>query len=391
MILLVMVALSYNISKSTLFQQFSLQAEYLIDGRLEVDIYEFELHDTSYSTYTEQYYWPLGILPAVILIPFVWIKDLIGIPGIFSQVWLQIPITMATFVLAYRLALKYRFSFRDSLILAIAFCFGSIFCIASLNPYSWYYAQGVAVCLLLFAVYEYHHQKRYWVIGVVMALLLQTRYMSALCLGFFVLEIIFNSKNNLAGKLRNLTILIFPVLLSFSFLLYLNYIRFGDIFDTGYQYANVGASFLLETREQMGYFNLAFIPRNFYYYFIKFLQPVVDPITQHFVSPFFTVDEAGLGFFFVSPIFANIVLNLKFSRETVNYWLISMAILLILLAHYTTGYTTYGPRYMLDFFPLLYILLLRSFKDNRLKPIHCFIIFASAFLNLLLINGIFLN
>jgi hypothetical protein len=370
------------------YQHFSLQAEFILEGHLDIDVSIFETLDTTYSEHTGKHYWPLGIFSTIVLVPLVALFNLLGSTQLVLQAYLSIPFTIIILILCYKLARQHKFPQVDSLFLAIAFCFGSIYCLAAYVPRSWYFAHGLAVLLLIVAIYEYTTRRRFWLIGILMGLLMHTRYISALCAAYFALEILF-SKQDSKRKLVQMSQLIIPMVVSGLILLYLNYIRFGNIFDTGYTYADVGQGFLLAARDEYGYFNLASIPRNFYYYFIAFLDPIVDPLTQHFIAPFFKLNPAGLGFFFISPIFAVSFINFKLKRETIFFWIVSLGVLFILLTHYTTGYVTYGPRYMMDFLPLWYMILLKSFMQQKLRPVHYFIIIASALLNVIFIADIF--
>lgn len=380
------VALITNI-RTNKYQQFSMQAEYFLNGHLEIEyIDRFGVLDTALNQTTGKYYWPLGIFPSVLLAPFVYTYGYIGI--LFKQGYMQPFITVFTLWVCYELARRHGFGTRDSLFLAFGFVFAGVYAQLAYIPFVWYFGQAVGVALLFAALYEFFQTRRWILIGVFMALLVQTRMVSALTFFFFVWQVF--AERGLTRKQRfvNLFMLALPVAISLGILVGLNYIRFGNIFETGYPRAAVGDSFLIETRNKYGYFNLANLPSNIYWYFVATVFPIFENKTEQLIAPYFYVPWRGMGFFFVSPVFLALITRFRITRETLPYWVVSLSILFLLLTHYTAGYLTFGPRYMLDFLPLWYILLLKSFPDGVLRPRHRAIILVSAIVDMYLMSTI---
>ncbi len=227
-----------------------------------------------------QYYWPLRIFPAILLMPFSWVaNNLFGIH--FWQGYIHFPLIIAIFILVKKLARIYNFSSDDSYYLAFAFCFASVMQFVSFNPLSWYYSHAVAVFFTFLAIYEYKTKNRMWLIGLFMAFVFMTRYTAGITSIFFALSVV--TKNiNLSKKVNDLLQLFLPIALAGIFLLILNHVRFGNIFDNGYKSVN-NALLTDEQRFELlnyGLFQLRNIPTNFYYYFIK----TVDPILVNFES-----------------------------------------------------------------------------------------------------------
>lgn len=142
-------------------QHFTLLASSFLKGKLyflETD--QFGLLDTVF--YKGRYHWHLGPFPSVLLIPFVFTFERIGI--FFRQGYLQFFLTVGIFFILYKVARLFKFSPRDSFLLSFAFCFASVYIPIAFNPTSWFFAHNVSVFFLLWAFYEFLTQKKYWLV-----------------------------------------------------------------------------------------------------------------------------------------------------------------------------------------------------------------------------------
>jgi hypothetical protein len=150
-------------------QQFSHLAYAFLHGHLNfLKYYADSSSDVVYRN--GRYYWALGPLPAVILMPFVFIAQYAD--DFFYQGYLQCVLILCLFGLLVRFGKKLHYSLEDSLTLAFGFVLGSAFIGIAAVSWSWYFAQVVAVSLSFWALFEYFGRKRWWLIGVVCALLL---------------------------------------------------------------------------------------------------------------------------------------------------------------------------------------------------------------------------
>lgn len=334
-------------------------------------------------------YWHEGPFPALVLMPLVLIKNLTGI--IISQGKVHFLITALIFLLCYKISRKYLYSKTNSLILAFAFCFASIYQLIALLPWSWYFLQNITVLLIFLALYEYLGKKRYWIIGIIFACVFASRFSAGLGIIFFILDILLSEKQP-RQKIIQAIYLLTPVMLCGILLLIYNFARFGNVFDNGFTNSNNLTLTPDQRYEQLHYglFQLRNIPTNIYYYFIKSL----DTVTIHHKSlwgnsyiltyPFIRVGFPGTSFFVVSPIF---IYCLKASfKKGLNKLLLApiICILALLLTYYWPGWRQVGPRYLLDLLPFAFLLLLSSFKNNKLTKTAVIIIFLSAFLDLYL-------
>jgi hypothetical protein len=279
--------------------------------------------------------------------------------------------------------------------LAFAFCFASTYIIVAFLPWSWFFVQAVTVFFLFLAICEWHGKKRYWLIGLYYAVILASRFTAALTIVFFIGDILWDRKLSGRGRSARLGLLLAPAAAAGLLLAWYNYSRFGDPFDSGYMRSGNVSDYIYFRYEQLNYglFQLRNIPTNFYYYFIKTLDPVLENFyngdTQTYILkyPYITVTNPGTSFFVSSPIFLFVFYALRRRIRTRVVWLslaAVCAVLPILLTFFWPGMKQVGPRYMLDFLPFLYLILLQSFEKYRLPFGAKVLIVVSAFIDFLL-------
>jgi hypothetical protein len=136
--------------------------------------------------------------------------------------------------------------------------------------------------------------------------------------------------------------ILFGLLTYFSY----NHARFGNIFEVGTSFQDLGPFFQADF-EKYGVFNLRYIPINFYYNFIYY------PI------PFTSNSLLGGSLFLLSPVFFAALTALYTARPRLSTFFLGLTILVVLvpiLVIIGTGWVTFGPRYTFDFAPPLLLL-----------------------------------
>jgi hypothetical protein len=126
-----------------------------LKGKLDITSFPIAWNDA--SLFADKYYWPLGPFPSIILMPFVYIFNLFNL--FFYQKFLQVPLLYIIFYLCYNLARKLKYNKSDSVYLAIAFNFASVFIAIIQNSWSWQFAMVVSVFLIFLAITEYFGRK----------------------------------------------------------------------------------------------------------------------------------------------------------------------------------------------------------------------------------------
>lgn len=362
-------------------QHFSFLAESFIKGRLDISQYPQAWNDASF--FKGRYFWPQGPFPAIILLPFSYIFNLFG--PFFYQKYLQVPLVLGIFYLCVTIARRLSYGARDSLYIAIAFVFASVFTNIAIVPWSWQFSQVITVFLIFYAIYEYLTHKRYLILGIIFGLILLTRATASLGIIFFVLECLINKKN-LASKVRNFVKLMVPFFAAGLILAVYNYARFGNILEQGYSYqlAQGGVS---KAREY-GLFALIHIPGNLYYFLIAPPLPVLkDGISRVLTFPFVKSDIWGMSIFFTSPYFVYLAF-LKYKDKVSKFlWITVLIIALPILMYYGIGMSLFGYRYSLDFLPYLFLLLFKNYREQKgnLSPGFKLVIILSMVFNLYLL------
>ncbi|MBI4253153.1 hypothetical protein HY623_03195 [Candidatus Uhrbacteria bacterium] len=331
-----------------------------------------------------KYYWPLGPLPAILLMPFVLLFSFFG--AFFYQGYAIFFITLIILLLWYRIVQLCGFSKDDARYAAFAFCFGSSYLMVALWQRSWFFAHAAVILLLSCALFEYLTKRRYWLIGVLMAAVAMTRMTAGVGIIFFIIDILFLSSAQWSDKRRSLTALLAPLGVAGVLLAGYNAARFGSVFEQGYALQILMIDAIRKARDY-GLFSLIHVPANLYYMFLAPPLPIIrDASTFVLRFPYIVPNPLGMSIFLVSPY----LLTLFFQRLKDR---LSWALLVTcgvvsapLMLYYATGYFQFGYRYSLDFFPFLFLLFVHQYrkKSSTFSRGLRFVIIASALVNLFL-------
>lgn len=385
-----LIAFYFSYIATNTQQQYSLLAESFIRGRLYFLSSLGLIEDAAF--WKGQFYWPLGPLPSVVLVPFVFFLSLFNI--FFYQGYMQFVLNGWIFYFAYKLAIKLGWKTSDAFFLAFGFMFASVYQMLSIMSWSWYFVQVLCTLILFLIIYEYIDKRRMFIIGIYIGLLFLSRFTAGLGAIAFVSTLVLSSKSD---KAKNLFIVAVPVFASGIILLTYNYLRFGNIWQNGYDLTNnliTNASQRYELLNH-GLFKLSNIPTNFYYYFIKTLDPVLIGVASlfgntHFLEfPYITLKYPGTSFFVVSPLFLYLFKTSLKSKLAVASLCSVLVVLPIFLSYYWPGWRQVGPRYLVDILPFLYILLLNSFKKMTLGTFPKILVLVSSIINFYLFVSVF--
>ncbi|KKQ83983.1 MAG: hypothetical protein UT08_C0025G0004 [Candidatus Woesebacteria bacterium GW2011_GWB1_38_8] len=360
------------------FQQFVYLARSFNQGKLYfIQLGDALWHDTVF--FNANYYWPLGPFPAILISPFVFLFDNLKIS--FYQSFVQIPLVIAIYFLVFKMARRLTYSFNNSLFMAFAFCFASVFMGVAFTSSSWYFAHVVTVFLLLLILNEYLTKKRYWLIGIIFGLVALTRLTAFLGIIFFILGILLNRKVELGIRLARLVELLSPVVPFLAIMGYYNYFRFGNFLEQGYSLQSIGGQ-LSSLRSSHGLYSIFYLPTNLYYFLIAPPTPVIDEVSRLLVFPFLRYDLWGMGILFTSPYILKLFSFRFEDLETKTLLLAIFLVALPIFLYYGIGWAQFGYRYSLDFFPLLFLLFakkMRQGSENLSIGVKVLIIISSLF------------
>jgi hypothetical protein len=358
-------------------QQFSYLANSFLHNKLYFINQLGSVGDT--VLYQGKYYWPLGVLPAIILLPFVFVSQ--HLQFFFYQGYLQAPLVLIIFYLIFRLAKHFGADQRDSIFWAFGFCFSTVFLGVAFLPYGWYFSQVITTLLELVLIWEFLNAKRYFYLGVILGLLFASRATTVLAV-FLLLGDIFFSKIKFSKKiinLRNLFLALLPIL--FFVFLY-NYLRFGSFFETGYTH-QILDDFLVKTRDY-GIFSFQHIPGNLYYFLVAGPLPIYkDSISLVLKFPYIKGNLVGMAFWVTSPILLLLFTNRIKDKFSKLFLFTSLVIAVPIFLYYGIGVIQFGYRYSLDFLPFLFVLLIRNYYKlhEKLSEQIKWMVLCSAFIN----------
>ena len=312
------------------------------------------------TPYQGKYYSPHGPLPSIVLTPFVYVFKALGVT--FYQGYLQPFLVLGIFVLIYKIAKTVGYKKEDSLFFAFAFCFSSVFLGNAFWPH--FISHTLTTFFLFLLIYGYLKNFRPLWSGVLIGLSFLTRASTIGVVVFPILNIIFGGRDKRTVKYSKLIMLTTPVIVSLIFYFLYNWVRFQNIFESGYSSA-INLEVSLRSRDY-GVMNLIHIPGNIYYFLLATPLPVFrDEISQVLAFPFLKGNPWGMSLFVTSPIFFYLFFLTykdKLSKIIlITAFLISVPIFLF----YGIGVRQFGYRYSLDFLPFLFWLLIKNYKLGR--------------------------
>lgn len=343
-------------------QQFSDLADSFLHGKL---YFRDDILRADSVYFDGHYYWALGVFPAILLLPFVALFNLFGL--FFYQEFLFLPLLGLALFLVYKLAKKFDATKNSANWWTLAFLTGTSLLGIATSAMSWFFASLVALVLLLIALYEFFNKKRWWLLGIFVALIFLTRPPAAVALGVFLaLNIFFEKRKALTRNrfsLKNWKTLLqvaVPVLVSFFIFGAYNHARFGNILETGYAnqiYINqTRISNYDELARQQGTFSLKHLPGQLYNIFFSAPTPVYKdkqpPILE---PPYIKSNTTGMSLFLISPwlLWLFTVKRNRWPRIAVFLIIASAVGLLLNACFFGLGYSYFGLRYSLDFLPFL--------------------------------------
>ncbi len=282
--------------------------------------------------------------------------------------------------------------FKDKLWYGIAFLFASSMVSIIFVPNTWNLAQVISIALSLIYICEWITKKRPLILLPLILLITITRKQLLLPISLFsALDIIINS------KLRK-TLKFLVLILIFSLVSYKSLALWKEHYLEGpYREASSKKSYTINYQAQQhklyGLFNLHYLPRNIYNYFLRGPEPifVTDLPGSNLAWPYITSPFDGMGFFWLSPIFLSLIFY-KFEniRKQIPYLVSAATILLIYLTFFTSGETQFGLRYSADLLPFL-LLPFIDVTQNKLNLNLKIILLISILFNIYLFYSFFIT
>ncbi len=357
---------------------FSLLAQAFTDGRVFFTESSYSLlvddnfmHDA--AVYNGQYFWPLGPLPGVLMVPFLLVSWHQATPTPEGVV--NLSVMVGIIITLFNILVRWFASVRDRVVLILAFVAGSPLLYIALIPKSWFVSHSVTVLCLLLALREYYANPsrkagpRYWFMGALFALAFATRASAVLGIVFVIFMILQERGDTIRTRLNKLILLILPVLLVGGMLGVYNFIRFDSFLEQGYQYQIVAHN--LTRQRSIGLFSHEHIPTNLYYFLLAPPRISATRLLANTVRvPVPYPDPWGMSIVITSPYLLYLVVAASTRHR--SFLLSSRALLVAsgitiipLLMYYGIGYYQFGYRYALDFFPLLFLAFVTEYQRSH--------------------------
>lgn len=341
----------------TWYDHYMYQARSFLHGR--VDIPNLPEYFQDKILVDDKIYVPFPPMPAIFLTPITK-----AFPDITQQE-VSIVVGALNAVLVFLLVSKFT-NRSTALLVSMFFSFGTVAFWSAIVGTTWYFAHNVAFMFLAASIISF---KNKWdlLAGIFFSLAVLSRYPTFMGIIFFTLELYKDRKR--------LVKFLIGALLCIPFQLVYDYLRFGNILETGYvkvykDYVNSSYPYTIMQliapgTPYFGYLDPRNVPLHLFTFLI--LPPIVTQSLQISPSPY------GLGILFTSPLlFLTLRPNLINTLER-NLFLGASAIALIDFMHYMQGWVQFGYRFVMDFMPFLIILLALKFKPKRSHIILFFI------------------
>jgi len=354
----------------TVYNYFSLLAFAFSKGNFYINIQPVAHLSELIPINVDKYYIPYAPMPAILLTPFTFLsKNLVG------QTFFSIFSGALIGVVVFKIALIITKNKKQALFMSLFSSFGTnLWYMASIGS-SWYFAQVVACLFLLLAILTKLKNKNSFLVGVFLGAAYLSRPHVILSLPFFI---IFNNtprhprsrvKPACAGK-HGMTILI-GILPFMFFNFYYNFARFGVIWDKGYALI---PGVLEEPWYEKGIFHWSYIPRHIQIIFFKLPDKILN-------FPYFKPSSEGMALWLTSPALIILFFS-NFKKRIVK--LASLATFLIFIPismHGTAGFSQFGYRFAIDFYPFLFLIMAFALKKHGVKKEFLFLLAISILIN----------
>jgi hypothetical protein len=291
-----------------------------------------------------RYYLALGPLQLAAYIPFAAVPDLQVVGGYLTGLMFGIPAAW----LALPLARAYGARGAAAYWIAAFAAFGSLLFWASVfgNVYNLAHAESF-LALTLFLI-EWAGKRRPMLLGACLGVSFLARPTTILAAIPFGLYLMWTRRNDVLDAARGAVAFGLPMAAAIALYGWLNWLRFGSPFETGYAISLLPQS--LQDRRAQGLFSIVQIPENLR----LALLALPDRTTQ---LPFFSANPYGMSMALVSPALITSLWAGFRDRTARLLWIAAALVAVPVFLYYGGGFVQYGFRYSLDFTPFLVALM----------------------------------
>lgn len=299
-------------------------------------------------------------MPAILLLPF---RAILG--NYFKQQILAHIIGALIVASVYKISLKISKQQKFAILSSLMVGMGSIIWYMSSVGSSWYLGQTTACLFLLLAIEKILDKKEPFLIGFFIGAAYLSRVHTIVSLPFFIFNL--REKNT-----KNILKLFLGILPFFLFNSIYNYLRFGTIIDKGYALI---PNIFDEPWYQKGLVHPSYIPSHLKIIFFG-MPKIISQV------PYIIPSWNGLAIWITTPTFLLSLLAPIKKRLVKLAWLAIFLISIVIFSHGSTGFTQFGYRFAVDFYPFLILLTIIGAYKIKNKKIYPFLILLSFIVNL---------
>jgi hypothetical protein len=297
-------------------------------------------------------------MPAILLMPFVAIWG-----PTFNQTVGSVFVASVNVSLFYLLMRRLTHDVRIQIWMTLVLSFGTIhWYIASVGS-AWYFAHITSFLFLTLALYETFTKRRPFLIGLLLGASYWSRLPTILSLPFFIVILsdswLLKSEGASILERINPTPLVrlglgvgIFVLINILY----NFLRFHTPFDVAYSTPGIDTP-SHEPWLNKGLFSLSYIR---YHLSIILAKPPVFNKEAPYVRP----SMAGMSIWITTPVFVYALFADIRKKVALACWSGIIPITLLLFTKNGTGWTQFGYRYALDFYPFLFLLTVKGIGDE---------------------------
>lgn len=354
----------------TQYNHFAHLARAWLDGRLDLAGGPPDYaQNNDFAHFQDRWYVAFPPFPAVVLLPFVAVAsdpELVRDGQVF--LWLAALTPSLLFLVLERLRrLGYSaLGVGSNLVLALAFAFGSVFFFTALQGTVWFAAHVVGATLVAAFVWFAIEARHPVLAGLAIGFGLCSRPPLAFASTLFAYELLRMYGGSFGvpdvkwrralnwirtARWREMlsvgALFAFPVVVCLLFTYWHNYARFGDPFETGYQYLTVAWQARMK---KWGLFHYHYLARN--------LAVVLTmlPWVGEGRAPF-RINVHGLALWFTTPLYLWLLWPRIKTALHPGVWLAVALIAIPTLFYQNTGWAQFGYRFSNDYAILLFVLL----------------------------------
>lgn len=385
------VGTQYTFKPKWAIDYFNPMAKSLLQGHLYV---QSPLQTYDLINYKGKWYMPWGILPAIFLIPP---QIILGrfIPTFYITIFFASLNVILFYLLVKRIKKEFfpELSYISILLVTILFSFGTTqFYVGTLGSV-WHVSQMIASFFASAGIFFIFKKKRflkdYFLSSVFFSATLLCRpstvVLLILPLSLLILPLAKKDKTYTQTFYKELLFIAMPFLIGISWYLFYNYVRFGSIFQTGYDFIHE-SPYLSAIRETNGVSSIKNIPNNLWYMFFELPNFTFSQKGIHL-----NFNLSGNSIFFLTPPFLAIFLatpikkignKLLIDFYVSSLWLTVIIGFLPILMHYSSGWMQFGYRYSLEITPILLLLTIFGLK-GKLNILYVLGIIFAIFIHIL--------